>query len=72
MNHSMLTCGWTTHIKIVVVALTAAALIATAGVKARLDDSGAGTSTALAKAGGPALKAGRPALYSTRGDDAVR
>jgi hypothetical protein len=72
MNHSMLTCGWTTHIKIVVVALTAALLVATAGVKAQLDDSGAGTSTAIAKAGGPVLKAGKPALYSTRGDDVVR
>jgi hypothetical protein len=47
-------------------------LVTTAGVKARLDDSGAGTSTAAAKAGGPALKAGKPALYSTRSDDAVR
>jgi hypothetical protein len=72
MNHSMSTWGWTTHIKIVVVALTAAVLVATAGVRARLDDSGAGTSTAIAKAGGPVLKAGKPALYSTRGDDAVR
>jgi hypothetical protein len=60
MNHSMSTCGWTTHVKIVVVALTAAALVATS------------TATAKAKAGGPVLKAGKPALYSTRGDDAVR
>jgi hypothetical protein len=26
MNHSMLTCGWTTHLKIVAVALAAAML----------------------------------------------
>jgi hypothetical protein len=72
MNHSMLTCGRTTHLKIVAVALIAAALFATVGLKARLDDSGASGMTASAKAGGPATKAGRPALYSTRDDAAVR
>jgi hypothetical protein len=72
MNHSMLTCGRTTHLKIVAVALIAAALFATVGLKARMDDSGAGGMTASAKAGGPAMKAGKPALYSTRDDAAVR
>ncbi len=72
MNHSMLTCGVTTHLKIVAVALIAAALVATAGINARLDDSGTGTMTASAKAGGPALKAGKPAVYSTRNDAAIR
>src|ERR1700674_4878801 len=65
MNHSMLTCGRTAHLKIVAVALIAAVLFATVGLKARLDDSGAGNVTASVKAGGPAMKAGKPALYST-------
>jgi hypothetical protein len=72
MNHSMLTCGRTTHLKIVAVALIAAVLFATVGLKAWLDDSGAGNVTASVKAGGPAMKAGKPALYSTRDDAAVR
>jgi hypothetical protein len=72
MNHSMLTCGRTTHLKIVAVALIAAVLFATVGLNARLDDSGVGNMTASAKAGGPAMKAGKPALYSRRDDAAVR
>jgi hypothetical protein len=72
MNHSMLTCGVTTHIKIVAVALVAAALVATAGLTGRLDDGVATSMTAGAKAGGPALKAGKPAVYSTRNDATVR
>jgi hypothetical protein len=72
MNHSMLTCGWTTHLKIVAVALIAAVLVAAVGINARLDDAGAGTMTASAKAAGPAVKAGKPAVYSTRNDAAVR
>jgi hypothetical protein len=72
MNHSMLTCGRTTHLKIVAVALIAAALVTTIGLTARLDDSGTGNITASAKAVGPAVKAGKPAVYSTRNDAAVR
>jgi hypothetical protein len=72
MNHSMLTCGRTTHLKIVAVALIAAVLFTTVGLKARLDDSGAGNVTATEKAGSPATKAGKHALYSTRDDAAVR
>jgi len=73
MNHSMLTCGRTTHLKIVAIALVAAVLVATAAVNARRDDSGAGgNTTATAKAGGPAWKAGKPAIYSTRNDTTIR
>ena len=72
MNHSMLTCGVTTHIKVVAVALVAAALVATAGLTGRLDDGTATSMTASAKAGGPALKAGSPVVYSTRNDATVR
>jgi hypothetical protein len=70
MNHSMRTCGVTTHIKIVAVALVAAALVTTAAFKNGLDDASATNMTA--KAGGPALKAGRPAVYSIRNDATVR
>jgi hypothetical protein len=70
MNHSMLTCGRTTHLKIVAVALVAAALVTTVGLTGRVDDFGTGNMTA--KAGGPAVKAGKPAIYSTRNDAAVR
>jgi hypothetical protein len=73
MNHSMLTCGRTTHLKIVAVALIAVALVATVGLTARLDDPGTGNmTTASVKAVGPAVKAGKPAVYSTRNDAAVR
>jgi hypothetical protein len=70
MNYSMLTCGWTTHLKIVTVALVAALLVATVGLRARVDDASIGIQTA--KAGGPVVKAGKSAMYSTRNDDAVR
>ena len=64
MNHSILTCGRTTHLKIVAVALMTAMLFATVGLRTRLDDSGAGNPTASVKAG-PVMKAGKPSLYST-------
>jgi len=72
MNHSMLTCGRTTHLKIVAVVLIAAVLFATVGLKARLDDSGAGNVTASVKGGGPVMKAGKHALYSNRDDAAAK
>ena len=72
MNHSMLTCGATTHIKVVAVALVAAGLVAAVGLKGRLDDAGASNMTASVKAGGPTLKAGKPAVYSIRNDATVR
>jgi len=71
MNHSMLTCGRTTHLKIMAVALIAAVLFTTVGLRARLDDSGAGNVTANLKAGGPRRES-RQALYSTRDDAAIR
>jgi hypothetical protein len=70
MNYSMQTCGWTTHLKIVTVALAGVALVATVGICARVDHGPAGFMTA--KAGGPVVKARKPAIYATRSDDAVR
>ncbi len=69
MNDSMLTCGWTTHLKIVAVALMAAGLVATVALHARVDD--AGTGMLIAKAGGPVVKAGKPAVYATSNADAL-
>jgi hypothetical protein len=57
MNHSMLTCGRTTHLKIVAVALIAAVLFAIVGLKTRRDDAGTGNLTAGVKAGSPAMPA---------------
>ena len=72
MNHSILTCGRTTHLKIVAVALITALLLATVGLKARLDESGAGNLTASLKVEGPVMKARKSSHYSARDDAAVR
>jgi hypothetical protein len=70
MNFSLFTCDRTTHLKIVVVALTAAILVAVAGVYAHVGD--ASGMTAAAKPSSMVVKAGKPAVYSTRGDSAIR
>jgi hypothetical protein len=49
----------------------AAVLCAIVGVKTRLDDSSAGKLAGVT-AGGPAMKTGKPSLYSTRDDAAIR
>ena len=72
MNHSILTCGRTTHLKIVAVALITAVLCATVGLKARLDESGAGNLTASPKIEGPVMKTRKPSLYAARDNAAVR
>ena len=72
MNHSIVTCGRTTHLKIVAVALITAVLCATVGLKDRLHESGAGNLTASLKVEGPVMKARKPSLYSARNDAAVR
>ena len=70
MNFSLFTCDRTTHLKIVAVALVAAVVIAVGGIYARVGD--AGSLTAGAKTSGTVVKAGKPAVYSTRDDSAVR
>jgi hypothetical protein len=70
MNHSLFTCDRATHLKIVAVALAAAIVVVVVGTQARIGD--AGNIVASAKTSGPVVKAGRPAIYSTRNDSAIR
>ena len=64
-NFSLFTCDRNTHLKIVAVALVAAIVIAVGGIHVRVGDAGATTS-------GMVVKAGKPAVYSTRNDSVVR
>jgi hypothetical protein len=70
MNFSLFTCDRTTHLKIVAVALVAAIAVAVAGIHARTSD--AGGLTAGARTRGAVVKAGKPAVYSTRSDSTIR
>jgi hypothetical protein len=70
VNSSLFTCDRATHLKIVAVALAAAIVVVVVGIHARVSD--AGDTIASAKASGPVVKAGRPAVYSTRNDAAIR
>jgi hypothetical protein len=70
MNFSLFTCDRTTHLKIVVVALVAAIAVAVAGIHARTGD--ASGLTAGARTSGIVVKAGKPAVYSTRNDSTIR
>jgi hypothetical protein len=70
MNSSLFTCDRSTHLKIVVVALVAVVIVAIAGINARVND--AGGLSAGAKTSGTVVKAGKPAVYSTRDDSTVR
>jgi hypothetical protein len=66
MNHSMYSADRATHLKIVVVALIAATLVAGIGIAARVSDSNMATASA------PVLKAGQPVIITSTGDSAVR
>jgi hypothetical protein len=69
MNWSMYTADRTTHLKIVVVGLTAALAIAIAGISARELNLG----TDLMAAQGPTVtKAGGPVFVTDRGGTTVR
>jgi hypothetical protein len=64
MNSTLYTAGRTTHLKIVVVALFAAIMVAGVGIAAR--DVDLGTDALMSQqARGPALKAGQPTAYSS-------
>ena len=71
MNASLFTCDRATHLKIVAVALVAAILVAVGGFHAR-SIGDAGSLTAGAKTSSTVVKAGKPAIYSTRNESAVR
>jgi hypothetical protein len=70
MNSSLFTCDRATHLKIVAVALVAAIVLAVGGIRAHMGDTG--SLAAGAKTSGTVVKAGKPAIYSTRNDSAVR
>jgi hypothetical protein len=69
MNFSLLTCDRNTHLKIVAVALVAAIVIAVGGIHVRVRDADSRTATTTS---GMVVKAGKPAVYSTRNDSVVR
>jgi hypothetical protein len=70
MNSSFFTCDRTTHLKIAAVSLVAAFVVAAVAIHARVGDRV--NSVTSAKTNGMVVKAGRPAVYSTRDDSAVR
>jgi hypothetical protein len=60
MNHSIYSVDRSTHLKIVVVALVGAVLVAGIGVSSRLGEPDAGMATARLQGTGPVIKAGKP------------
>ena len=71
MNHSMYSADRATHLKIIVVALIGAILVAGIGIAARVTDS-ATTATARLKTDGPIIKAGQPVIITSNDGSAVR
>ena len=69
MNWSMYTADRTTHLKIVVVGLTAALMIAVIGISARTLNLG----TDILTAQNPTvIKAGGPVIFTTRDSATIR
>jgi hypothetical protein len=64
MNHSMLSCDRATHLKIVVIALVVAVIVAIAGINAHVSEPGVLVSDT--KIMGPMVKVGKPSIYSSR------
>jgi hypothetical protein len=71
MNSSLRNCDRTTHLKIVAVALVAGIAVSVAGIHARYSGDSASL-TASAKTSGQIVKAGKPAVYSTRDGSIIR
>ena len=69
MNWSLYTADRTTHLKIVVVGLTAALLIAVIGISAREFNLGTDIMTAQTPS---VIKAGGPAVFTDRSGSSVR
>jgi len=70
MNSSLRTADRATHLKVVVVAVVATAIVIAVGLHARTSDTGA--MTARIDTNGPALKAGKATQISMRDHDGVR
>lgn len=63
MNHSLMTADRNTHLKIVVLALIAGIGVVAVGLSARVSDQ---TTAAAAKVEQIVVKAGKPAVYTSR------
>jgi hypothetical protein len=72
MNHSIATADRTTHLKVVVVALIGATLVAGVGIAARVSHSDLGTPAAHLRADVPVIKIGGPVVISTSGTTTIR
>ncbi len=70
MSTSFLTADRNTHVKIVVVALVAAGVVAAVAFKARAPEPG--PMAAHSRSDGLVVKAGQPARYSIRDEAAIR
>lgn len=71
MNHSLYSADRATHLKIVVVALLGATMVAGVGIAARVG-SDAGTMTAGVQTDAPVIKAGKPVIWTSSETSAVR
>jgi hypothetical protein len=69
-NTSFYSADRTTHLKIIVVSLVAATLVAVIGISARNVDLGTDVLTAQVR--GPAIKAGQPVVMTGRDGVAIR
>jgi hypothetical protein len=70
-NSSLFTADRTTHLKVVVMALVCATVVAGAGIAARVTDGTTGFSGRL-EATGPVIKAPQPLTTATSGDRTIR
>ncbi len=72
MNHSIYGADRLTHLKIVVVALIGAVLVAGVGVAASNTTSEPSVVTARAQGYGPVVKAGKPVVMTSREASSIR
>ena len=70
MNSSLHNCDRTTHLKIVALALVAGIVVSAAGIHARFGTTS--NMSASARTNGAMVKAGKPAVYSTRDGSIIR
>ena len=71
-NSSLLTADRTTHLKIVVVSLVFAILVAAVGVASRITDTGLAGANGRYEATAPVLKASKPLTASTSATTTIR
>ena len=72
MNHSMHSADRSTHLKIVVVALLGATVVAGVGVAARVSGTTTGDGLHRMEASAPPVKAGAPIAVSNSGTRVIR